>query len=157
MPDRLSLTGGFPPEPGTGWEELASTPGPLSLLDAVFSDFAEISVNDMARREDEAAAVQGEGWQTKRFVFEADGVGYRIDDRRSLETSALPAACTLETFGLEGLTLHWTYELELAGQLGHVAYRHGSFEAQCEDPATRARLEDIWQRVYGHRAVFSPA
>ena len=157
MPDRLVLTGGFPPEPGTGWEELAATPGPLSLLDAVFAEFARVNVNDMARREEDAAAHEGDGRQTRVFIFEKDGAGYRIEESRSLETSALPAECTLETYGLQELTIHWTYALEQAGQLGHVAYRHGRFEAQCGTAAARGRLEDIWQRVYGHPPAFSPA
>lgn len=149
------LTGGFPPEPDAGsWDEIASMPGPLSLLEAIFLAYANVSVNDMPKREDETAAALEGDWQTRACTWQKDGAGYRLTERKCIETTAIQPDILLETFGLSGLQIHWRYSLAHSGQLGHVAFRHGQLTARFDGPEIKSGFETIWTRVYDTAPVF---
>lgn len=74
------------------------------------------------------------GWRGSKAL------GAEVTVVNCLETSAFPAYCDWETFGLPGMKVTWEYALEKAGQLGHVAYRHRKLECTFERSSDRQRF-----------------
>jgi len=90
------------------------------------------------------------GWRVSKVL------GAEITVVNCTETSAFPVYRDWETFGLPGMKVKWEYALEKAGQLGHVAYRHGKLECTFESPDDQQRFAEIWRRHIGKMPVFEP-
>jgi hypothetical protein len=150
----LRLMGGLPDEPNTGdWDAICAMPGIDDFFAILFKEIADFDLPEAVIESDTEDSVRHVrvGWRGNK------GLGAQIIVVNCTETSAFPVYCDWETFGLPGIKVRWEYALEKAGQLGHVAYRHGKLECTFDRPSDQQRFADIWQRHIGKIPVFELA
>jgi hypothetical protein len=150
---RLLLKGGSPDEPDTGdWDAICDAPGPQAFFETLFREVAGFGLPApviTSDTEDDIRRVQT-GWRGTSTL------GAEITQVDCTETTDLPVVCSWKTHGLPGMTVHWDYALEYAGQLGHTAFRHRRLECTFEGPAGPPRFAEVWRMVFGREPVFEP-
>jgi len=153
MLERRLVSGG-PNEPDTGdWNALCGeSPGPHALVPALFGELAG-GLPERAPTE----TSESDSHRVHTIWFGDDKFGVKVTEIESPETTAFPMSCTWETFGLPGIKLTWTFNLEYAGQLGYCAFRHQALVCRFDAPADEQRLSAIWQRVIGKTPSFDDA
>ena len=150
---RLRLKAGAPDEPDTSdWDAICATPRIEDFFAILFKEVADFNLPAPAMESDEEDSVRHirVGW------YGSKALGAKVTVVSCTETSAFPVYCDWETFGLPGMKLRWEYALEKAGQLGHVAFRHGQLECAFRSPADQQRFVDIWRQHIGKTPVFEP-
>lgn len=150
----LRLTEGMPDEPDTNdWDAICDSPSIEGFFGALFCDVAGVPMPALTERsedrDDEAVVHKG------RYGDRAFGV--EVETVTILESSDFMVRCFWETHGLPGMKVTWRYYLERAGQLGHVAYRHGQLECRFDTEADQARFTGVWEKAIGKIPVFAPA
>lgn len=150
----MRLTEGGLHEPDSSdWDDICAAVGPDTFFQMLFHDVGGVGLP--------AAEIGDESQDDIQRVLKgrrgtAD-IGARIEQSECTETTDLPTYCRWETYGLPAMIVTWRYALEYAGQLGHVAFRHGELLADFEGPAARERFSEVWRRVFGVVPTFEPA
>jgi hypothetical protein len=149
----LYLTEGIPDEPDTGdWDAICDGPSIEGFFGTLFQAVAGKPMPDLAdvsETEDAEARVRT-GWYGDRSF------GAQVTVTNILESTMFDVRCRWETFGLPGMKATWQYSLAFAGQLGHVAYRHGWLQCRFESPADQARFAEVWRKVIAKEPRFAP-
>jgi hypothetical protein len=145
------LKAGAPDEPDTGdWNAICSAPRIGDFFAILFQEVADFNLPEPVIESDSKDSLS----HVRVGRRGSKELGAEITLVSCTETSAFPDYCKWETFGLPGMKVYWEYALEKAGQLGHVAYRHGKLECAFEDSADQRRFARIWQRQIGKTPVF---
>jgi hypothetical protein len=148
----LILTQGAPDEPGL-WkaDQLASYPTPQHFFQALFMDCCGMDVRSGEVMEETTDT------RTTRGYRGDETMGYRWVEEASLETSSLPRYVEAQTYGVPGLTIHWSFSWAYVGQAGHAAFRHHALKARFEHDEARTRFETVWRQLFKKDPVFQPA
>jgi hypothetical protein len=150
---QVCLQHGAPDEPATGdWNAICATPTIAGFFEVLFHEVANFSLPGeviTAETEDSIKQVRT-GWRGSREL------GTEIIVVSCVETTDFPTYCSWETHGLPGMKVRWDYKLEYAGQLGHVAFRHGRLECRFQGPAEQRLFAGIWKKEIGKDPVFEP-
>ncbi len=148
------MKSGAPDEPDTSdWNAICATPSPSGFFAALFHEVAGLGLPEAVitgEQEDDVRRIQT-GWRGSQAL------GAEIVQISCTETSDLPTHCTWETHGLPGMKVKWAYDLEYAGQLGHVAFRHGRLECEFDGADDERRFAEIWRKVIGKEPIFETA
>ena len=172
---QLQLVSGMPDEPSSGdWEALCDTPGPNTLIEALFRDLAAGTPRRVTRAKRRLLAsllgkpVPGLPGRASAEASEDDirrvhtiwlggeVFGVRVRETESVVSTMFPMYCQWETFGLPGTKLIWDFKLDYAGQLGYAAFRHERLVCTFNSATDRRRFAAIWQRVLGKTPGFEP-
>jgi hypothetical protein len=150
----VRLKSGAPDEHSTGdWNAICATPSISGFFEILFHEVAGISLSGeviASDTEDDIRRTQT-GWRG------SGELGVEIKVVSCTETTDLPTYCWWETHGLPGMKIKWEYQLEYAGQLGHVAFRHGALDCEFATAADQQRFAAIWKQEIGKEPVFEPA
>jgi hypothetical protein len=150
----MRLTEGGLHEPdASDWDDICDSVGPDAFFNMLFHEVGGVGLPAAEITEETEDDIQ----RVRKGRRGTDVIGARIEQRECTETTDLPTYCRWETYGLPGMTVTWRYSLEYAGQLGHVAFRHGELLADFEGPAARERFSELWRRVFGVAPTFAPA
>lgn len=151
----LRLVHGIPKEPSSSdWEALTSLPTANHFFEALFMACCGVDVRKttITNKTEDAFYVR------RVYGFQGtEDIGVRwveIDDR---ESSIIPLYVETETYGLPGMTLHWSYSWSYAGQAGHAAFRHRSLLAQFEPGNAFEQFRSVWRQIFGVEPLFQPA
>jgi hypothetical protein len=146
------LTEGTPDEPDTGdWDAICATPSIEGFFSKLFQDVAHMplpALTNTSEEENTEMRVRT-GWYGDR-TFGAEVTVIEI-----LESSDFAVRCRWETYGLQGMKVTWQYALDYAGQLGHVAYRHGRLECRFDGETQQEQFARIWQKAMGKTPRFA--
>jgi hypothetical protein len=147
----VRLKSGAPDEPDTGdWNAICATPSIRGFFEILFHEVAGFSLPAevvTSDTEDDVRRTQT-GWRGSREL------GAEIKVVSCTETTDLPTYCWWETYGLPGMKIKWNYSLEYAGQLGHVAFRHGALDCEFAMAVDQQRFAGIWKKAIGKEPVF---
>ena len=172
---QMQLVSGAPDEPSSGdWDALCDTPGPNTLIAALFRGLAAGTPRRLARAKRRLFAslfgkpIPGLPGRSSAEESEDDthrvhiiwlgdaAFGVRVRETESVESTMFPMYCQWETFGLPGTKLIWDFKLDYAGQLGYAAFRHEKLVCAFDTAADERRFAAIWQRVLGRTPEFAP-
>lgn len=172
---QMQLASGAPDEPSSGdWEALCDTPGPNTLIAALFRDLAAGTAGRLERAKRRLSAIffgkpipglpvqssaessEDDTHRVHTIWLGGEAFGVRVRETESVESTMFPMYCQWETFGLPGTKLIWDFKLDYAGQLGYVAFRHDKLVCTFNSAADRRRFAAIWQRVLGKAPGFEP-
>ena len=150
---QVCLKHGAPDEPDTGdWDAICATPSIAGFFEVLFREVANFGLpGEVVTSETEDSVQQVRtGWRG------TSELGTEIRVVSCVETTDFPTYCSWETHGLPGMKVRWDYKLEYAGQLGHVAFRHGRLECQFQSPSEQQHFAEIWKKTIGKDLVFEP-
>ncbi len=150
---RVCLKEGAPDEPDSGdWDAICAAPSISGFFGVLFQEVAHsILPGEVITSETEDFVQQVRtGWRGNREL------GTEITVVSCVETTDFPTYCSWETHGLPGMKVRWDYKLEYAGQLGHVAFRHGRLECWFLGTDDQQRFSEIWKKVIGKDLVLEP-
>ena len=172
---QLQLVSGAPDEPSSGdWEALCDTPGPNTLIAALFRDLAAGTPRRLERAKrrlfasllgkpmpdlpgrSSAESSEDDTHRVHTIWLGSVAFGARVTEIESVESTMFPMYCEWETFGLPGTKLIWDFKLDYAGQLGYVAFRHEKLVCTFDTAADERRFAKIWHRVIGKTPGFAP-
>jgi len=150
----VQLKSSAPDEPDTGdWNAICATPSISGFFEVLFHEVASFSLPGevvTSDTEDDIRRTQT-GWRGSSEL----GVEIRVVS--CTDTTDLPTYCWWKTHGLPGMKIKWEYSLEYAGQLGHVAFRHGALECEFATAADQQRFAAVWKKAIGKEPAFEAA
>src|SRR5258708_13565057 len=140
-------------EPDTGdWDAICATTSISGFFEILFHEVASFSLPAeviTSEMEDSIQQVRT-GWRGNREL------GTEIRVVSCVETTDFPTYCSWETHGLPGIKVKCASNLAYAGQLGHVAFRHGRLECWFLGEADQQLFARIWKKIIGKDLVFGP-
>ena len=152
--EHLRLIAGAPDEPDTGdWHAIGAAPGIEDFFALLFWEVAAFALPEavIASESDDGVRHIRVGWRGTPTL------GAEVTVMDCPESSDFPVYCDWVTHGLPGMAVTWSYALEYAGQLGHVAYRHRELACWFDAPADRERFAALWRRHIAKTPVFARA
>jgi hypothetical protein len=172
---QILLVSGAPDEPSTGdWDALCDTPGPNTLIAALFRDLAAGTPRRLERAKrrlfasllgkpvpglpgrSSAETSEDDTHRVHTIWLGGEAFGARVTETQSVVSTMFPMYCQWETFGLPGTKLIWDFKLDYAGQLGYAAFRHDRLVCTFKSAADQRSFAEIWQRVLGKTPGFEP-
>ena len=147
------LIDGAPDEPNTGdWDAICATPSIEGFFSTLFQDVAHAPLPALTNRseEEDAETRVRTGW------YGNQSFGAAVTVVEVMESSDFAVRCRWETHGLPGMKMIWQYALDYAGQLGHVAYRHGRLECRFDGETQQEQFVRVWQKAMGKTPRFAP-
>ena len=152
FPCDLVLVSGMPDEPAhSDVDGICSSPGPTSffkefwptLFGSVLPPFKMLE----EQRTDDNLRIRARSG--------TPDVGLEWLEEKSLESSLFSIGIEITTHGLPSMKMHWKFELEYAGQLGHAAFRHVSLSVHFENENALNQFHSTWLKVFGRNPRFA--
>ena len=148
------LTEGMPDEPDTGdWDAICAAPSIEGFFRMLFREVTQQPMPDLTDQRYE----EKDGERVRISWYGDRSLGIEVSIVEILESSMFDLRCGWETHGLGGIKVTWQYALELAGQLGHVAYRHGRLECRFASEKDQEQFAAVWRKAIGKEPKFAPA